>query len=242
MITSISYLPNAVNSSSAAQAQADVSSQNPVTTQSNIQSSAIAQLSSFGQVKSSLADLQNKATALKALNQPPTFSDFQGVVQSFVQSFNALNQTINNASAKQAVLEADNPAKQALNEIRKATFESNQGGSSFMKGLGILQQENGALAINQPQLEKKFQDNVPLAVVTLADVSNRVSDTVKTQLSDNGFIGRAANDLSSRISAPGSAIPVKAATNPLPQSVPAQPATGSAVRNAVTTYAGVAAL
>lgn len=242
MITSISYLPNAVNSSSAAQAQAEVSSQNPVAAQSNIQSGAIAQLSSFGQVKASLADLQNKASALKAINQPPTFSDFQGVVQSFVQSFNALNKAVNNASAKQAALEADNPAKQALNEIRKATFGSNQGASSAVQGLGVMQQDNGSLAINQQQLEKRFQDNASSAVTTLADLSNRVSVTVKTQLPDSGFIGRAANDLNPQISAPGSAIPVKVTAPPLTQSAPAQPATGSAVRNAVTTYTGVAAL
>lgn len=246
MITLISYLPNATSTSAPAQEQAGGGSQNVLTTPQSKEASAVVQLSAFGQVKSSLADLQNAATALKALNRPPNFSDFQAVVQSFVQSYNSLNKSVSDATVKQAALASDHRSKQALNEIRKATLGSNQSSVAAMQGLGVVQQANGTLAINQPQLERKFQDNGSSAVATLVDLSNRVSITTNTQLSDNWVIGKAENDLSARVGSfgnPHSAVPSNLETpKPPQQSVPVQSATGSAVRNAVTTYAGVAAL
>lgn len=227
MITSISYLPNAVSTASAAQAEAGASSQNPLAVLPNGESSVITRLSVFGQVKSSLADLQNRATALKALNQPPTFSDFQTVVQSFVQSFNSLNKTVNDATAKQAALASDNHSRQVLSEVRKATLGGSQSSVSAMQSLGMVSQANGALAINPMQLEKNFQESRPVAVATLADLANRVSITTSAQLSAS--VGGGSTH---------GAVPGYLDTPP----VPVQLATGATARNAVVTYAEVAAL
>lgn len=187
MISSISYLPNIA----AASAQADVASSNVALP--NNQSGAIASLSSLGRVRSTLAELQDRATALKTLNNPPTFTDFQAVVQSFVQSFNALNKAVNDTTAKQAAQESDKRAKQALNEVRNATLGSSA--ASALQGLGVSQQGNGSLLIDPVQLEKGFQENRSSAVSTLTDLSNRVSLTVGKQLPDSGMLGRAANEL-----------------------------------------------
>ncbi|MBI3222272.1 MAG: hypothetical protein HYZ46_04195 [Nitrosomonadales bacterium] len=199
MISSIGYLPNTAAAS--AQAQADVASSNAVLP--NNQSDAIASLSSLGRVRSTLAELQDRATALKTLNNPPTFTDFQAVVQSFVQSFNALNKAVNDttANAKQVAQEPDKPAKQALNEVRNATL----GGSaaSALQSLGVSQQGNGSLLINSAQLKKGFLENRSSAVSTLADLSNRVSLTVGKQLPDSGTLGRAVNEV--RAPVPGNA-------------------------------------
>lgn len=247
MITSISYLPNAVSTSVAAQARVGAGSQNPLASLQNRESSAIAQLSAYGQVKSSLADLQNRANALKTLNQPPTFLDFQAVVQSFVQSFNALSNTVRDATAKQAVLASDNRSRQALNEVRKATFGGNQSAVAAMNNLGVVSQANGAVAINPKQLEKNFQENRPEAVATLVDLANRVSITTNKQLADNGVVGKTVNDLSARVGLPGSARSavqgyLETQATPPQQPVSVQLVTASVARNAVVTYAGVAAL
>lgn len=246
MITSISYLPNTISISVPTRVQAEAGAQNSLVALQNKESSAITQLSVYGQVKSSLADLQNQAAALKAFNKPPTFSDFQAVVQSFVQSFNSMNQAVNDATTRQVALESGNRSRQAFSEVSKATFGSNQVTVSAMQNLGVAQQNNGSLTINQNQLEKNFQASPSLAVTTLASLSNRVSIATNKQLSDNGLIGKAINDLSTRVGLLGSArsaVQGYLETQKIPQqSVPVQLVTGAAARNAVATYAGVAAL
>lgn len=235
MITSISYLPNSVSTAVAGQAQADAGSQSAIASPQNQVSGSVVQLSVYGQVKSSLADLQDKATALKHINQPPTFSDFQAVVHSFVQSFNSLSKTVNDA--KQAMLEPDNRIRQTLNEMRKATFGGTQSSAFAMQSLGIAQQANGTLAINQKQLAKDFQENRPEAVTTLVDLSNRISITVNKPLSD--YRGTAVNEPVVQAGAFG-AVKGGLETPKSPSSV--QLAAGSVARTAVVAYAGAAAL
>jgi len=68
----------------------------PQTDASQISSaSVITQLSVAGQVKSTLADLQDKAVAQEH-QQIPNIADFQMIVQGFAQAFNSLNKNIRN--------------------------------------------------------------------------------------------------------------------------------------------------
>ena len=192
-------LSSNISSTPAVQGGVGPDSQNPLSTLQSKEKSALTQLSAFGQVKSSLADLQNKAEALKSFSKPPTFSDFQVVVQGFVQSVNSLNKTVSALTSKQGVLNADSRSGQALNSVNKAIDGANGGGLSGLQKMGISQQANGTFSVNQKQLEKSFQDNRPGALSTICDLANRVTQATDKQISSNGFIGKKVNDLSARV-------------------------------------------
>ena len=220
----------------------------PLSTLQSKENSATAQLSAFSQVKSSLADLQNKAGALKNFSKPPTFADFQVVVQGFVQSFNSLNKNVGTLTSKQGALNADSRSGQALNSVNKAIAGANDGGLSALQKMGISQQTNGAFSINQNQLAKSFQDNRPGMLATVFDLANRVTQATDKYISANGLIGKKIDDLSARVnhlenmrSKSQGYIDTQRNTQ---QFLAAQlPATGgSAARNAVATYASVASL
>ncbi|MDD2915649.1 MAG: hypothetical protein PHP70_10065 [Gallionella sp.] len=259
MVISINYPISTAISSYTNQAQADAVSQsslvtqqsplnaitlNPVAALQRIEASTVTQLSAYGQVKSSLADIQDKARALKNISQPPTFADFKGVVQAFVQSFNSINQTVSNVTSKKGALNGDNRASQALDEIRKAVAGPKENALSSLQGLGVSQQANGKFAINQQQLSKSFQDNPQGALSTISELSGRVTQTADKLLADNSSIGKKVNDLGTRVSELENArntVQSYLATPQSPQPPTIFQATGSyTASNAITAYASVA--
>ncbi len=246
-ISSVNLSPNTIGTPTS-QVQVGFDPQNPLTTLQHKEDSAIAQLSAFGQVKASIADLQSKAQSLKNFSKPPTFGDLQVVVQGFVQSFNSLNKNISQLGSKQGALSADSRPGQALNNIRQAVAGANQSGLSALQKMGISQQANGTFSINQKQLEKSFQDNRPSALSTIFDLANRVTQATDKQLSANGSIGKKVNDLSVRINelenTRNTAQGYLDTQKNSQQFMAAQfPSTGSyAARNAVATYFSVASL
>lgn len=259
MVISINYPLSTAIDSYTSQVQADTVSQSSLITQQSpltsialdplaalrrIETSTVTQLSSYGQVKSSLADLQDKARALKNLNQPPTLSDFKGVVQAFVQSFNSITQTVNNLTSKKGALNTENRPSQALNDIRKAVSGPKGNALPSLKELGILQQDNGTFAIDRKQLEKSFKDNPKDALSTISDLASRVTQTADKLLSDKGAIGKKVNDLSARVNELENAYDTVQGyldTQQKPQESPVvQPAGGYTARNAIASYASVA--
>ena len=246
-ISSINLLPNSIGASPA-RVQAGPSPQSSLATQPRKEGSAIAQLSAFGQVKASLADLQNKAHALKNLSKPPTFQDFQLVVQGFVQSLNSLNRNASQLTSKQGTLSADNRPGQILNGVRQAVVGTNQNSLSSLHKMGISQQANGTLSINQKQMKKSFQDNRPSALASMHEVANRVAQVADTQIAANDYIGKKANNLSTRVNefenTRGAAQGYQDKQRTFQQSLPAQLTSSgsSATRTAVASYNIVAAL
>jgi len=198
VISGINTLPN-TTSAPASQAQAGLDPQNPPSTLQSSKNSVVAQLSAFGQVKASLADLQNKAQALKNFSKPPTFTDFQLVVQGFVQSFNSLNKNVSTLTSKQGALNADSHSGQALNNVRQAVAGANQNTFSSLQKMGISQQANGTFSINQNQLAKSFQDNRSGSLSTVFSLANRVTQATDKYISANGLIGKQVDNLSARV-------------------------------------------
>jgi len=200
MITSISYLPsNTVGTSAATTGSGSQTSL--ASSQLNV-GGAVAQLSAFGQVKSSLADLQNKAQALKNFSKPPTLEDFKVVVQGFVQSFNSISKGVKELTSKQ-VLGADSRPGQALNDVRKAVNGDSGNTFTSLQKLGISQQADGVFSINQKQLDKSFQDNRSGVLSAASDIADRVTLVTGQQLSSDGIIGKKVNDFSVRATEPG---------------------------------------
>ena len=248
MDIAIAGLSPKTTSTSTSQVSAGLDPQNPLSTLQSKEKSALAQLSSLGQVKSSLADLQNKAGALKNFGKPPTFADFQVVVQGFVQSLNSLNKNISALTSKQGALNADNHSGQALNSVNNAIAGANGSGLSSLQKMGISQQANGTFSINQNQLAKSFQDNRPGTLSAIFDLSNRVTQATDKYISANGFIGKQVDNLSARVndlenmrSKPQGSLDTQKITQ---QFTTAQaPSTGGfTVRKAVATYTSIASL
>jgi len=263
MVIALNYLPTTAISSYTNQGQADAVSQSSLVTQQSpltsitlsplaalqrIETSTVTQLSSYGQIKSSLADLQDKARALKNISLPPTLADFKGVVQAFVQSFNSINQAVSNLTSKKGALNGDSRSNQALNDIRKAVAGPDGNALSPLKDLGISQQANGSFAINQNQLKKSFQGNPQGALSTMSNLSSRVTQTADKLLGDNGVIGKKINDLSGRVNELGNArnavqnyMNTQQNIQQLPSFQPSfQSAGGYTAQNAIATYASIA--
>ena len=231
------------------QAQSSDANNNPLTTFVTRQAAAQTQLSGFGRVKSSLADLQAKAQALKNFSKPPTFEDLKGVVQGFVQSFNALNKTVNEVSSQsQNSLNGDARPGQALSDVRKAAGGINDGSAGALQKLGIDSLKDGTLSISQGALLKSFQSDRAGTLTTLSNVADRVGKAIDKQLSSSGFIGQKTQDLSARANEPASN------RNPIQDRLDIQKsyqqrlaaqlanAGGYVARNAVATYFSVASL
>lgn len=243
MTISIVGLSSNTISTSVSQVVSGSDPQNPLSTLQSKENSAIAQLSALGQARASLTDLQSKAQALKNFSKPPTFTDFQLVVQGFVQSFNSFNKNV--GALKQGALNADSLSGQALNSVSMAIAGTNESGFSSLQKMGISQQANGTLSINQNQFEKSFQDNRPSALSTIFDLSNRVTQAIDKQTSANGFIGMKVNDLSVRTNEFGNTrSTAQSYLGTHQQFTAVQPPSsgGNATRNAVAAYSSVASL
>ena len=200
MVISISYMPsNAVSAYISNQVQLGAASQNdttqadplataqntsapPQTDASQISSaSVITQLSVAGQVKSTLADLQDKAVALKSISKSPNIADFQMIVQGFAQAFNSLNKNIKELVSKQA--STDNRPSQALYDVRKAATGNNA--LTSLQKLGITPQANGTLSINKNQLAKSYQEAPSQTVATITNLAKRIAQAADKHLSSN---------------------------------------------------------
>ncbi|MBI5438092.1 MAG: flagellar filament capping protein FliD [Nitrosomonadales bacterium] len=259
MVISANYPLSAAIGAYTSEGQADAVSQSSLVTQQSpltpitldplaalrrIETSTVTQLSSYGRIKSSLADLQDKARALKNISQPPTLSEFKVVVQAFVQSFNSINKTVSDLTSKKGALNTENRPSQALNDIRKAVGGSKGNALSSLKELGISQQADGTFAIDQKQLEKSFKDNPKDALSAISGLASRVTQASDKLLADKGAIGKKVNDLSSRISE------LEDAHNTVQgyldtqqesrQSPVTQPVGGYTARNAIAAYTSVA--
>lgn len=259
MVISVNYPLSAAIGAYTSEARADTVSQSSLVTQQSpltsialdplsalrrIETSTVTQLSSYGQVKSSLADLQDRARALKNINQPPTLSDFKGVVQAFVQSFNSITQTVNNLTSKKGALNTESRPNQALNDIRKAASGTKGNALSSLKELGISQQTDGTFAIDHKQLGKSFKDNQKDTLSAVSDLASRIMQATDKLLSDKGAIGKKVNDLSARVNELEDAqntVQGYLDTRQKPKQSPAiQPVGGYTARVAIDAYVSVA--
>ena len=258
MVISVFNLPADTFGSFTGQVQAGVVSQNslvtplaplsppldPLAALRRIETSSVVQLSSFGQVKSSLADIQNKARALLTVSKSPNLADFKVVVQAFVQSLNSIRKTVSDLTSEKGALNGDSRPSQALSDINKAVDGPNGSAISALKDLGISQQGNGAYSVDQKQLEKAFQDNPQNASSVIADLASRVTQATDKQLSVSGVIGKKVKDLSARVSEFGNirntAQGYLDATKGLQQSLTNLFTGGYTARNAIAAYTSVA--
>lgn len=247
-VTAISQSSIAVGAYTNSQAQAGDAQNNSLATLPPKASAAQTQLSPFGRVKSSLADLQAKAEALKNFSKPPTLNDFKGLVQGFVQSFNNLNKTVGEVSRQASELYGKQAqAARTLDEIRKAAGPNEASIASLQKQ-GIERQKDGAISLNLKTLEKSFQNDRQATLNSFSEVADRVGKAIDKQLSSSGSIGKKVQDLSAREEGGQTARYAEQARLDYQKSFQQRLASqlagagGYVARNAVATYFSVASL
>jgi len=234
------------------QNQPDDTQSSPLAALQRKESSAITQLSAYGQVKSALSDLQARAQALENQSKTttPTMSDLKSAVQDFVKSYNALNATVTVATADtqqtQGALANDLRVAQALSAVSKAAAGANNEATRALQKIGIVRQSDGTLAVNQNTLENAFNSDRANTLSTLSEVGSRVNQATGQQL--NGNVGAKVNSLTSLVNELDTQrttlqARVDAQKN-IQQLQAAQLAAinGFSARNAVATYFGVASI
>lgn len=163
-------------------------------------------LSSLGQVKSSISELQNRSESLTKLNEAnenteTTPEDKQkqtrAAAESFVGAFNNARQTlqsaINGENRSGGALADENRARIAANELSRSISSGTQ---NDLKAIGISVQSNGSLKFDAEKFKQAQQANPEQVTQTLSDAGRQVEQSANRQLSNNGNISRSINTLS----------------------------------------------
>lgn len=155
------------------------------------------QLSSFGQLKSAVADMQLAARAVSDSKQTATDADIRKVANNFVKAFNTSVQTAKTATAAQGALADSNRARAVVSDLRRAVG-NDATAAADLKKIGITQQRDGTLAIDAKKFDAALKAEPEALRSALADIGQAVDRTATRELANNGNIGGAVNSLANR--------------------------------------------
>lgn len=158
------------------------------------------QLSAFGQIKSSYADIQSAAKSLSAPGKSSTTEDTTKTVQAFAEAFNKATQTVDTAlkgNGKTAgALAGDVRANLAGFDLKKIV--TNGSNTTDLKKIGISVKQDGTLSVDTKALQGAIQSNPDSVRATLARVGAQAEQVTGKELANTGNLGNAVNTLSSR--------------------------------------------
>lgn len=158
------------------------------------------QLSAYGQIKSSLAEVQTAGKALGDAKQTATATDVKKAASAFVDAYNKASQTLGTAiqgEGKQpGALANDSRARFAASDLRRSVTA----GSSLvdLNKIGITQNKNGSLAVDTKALESAFQANPDQVRTTLASLGGQAEKTATRELAKGGNVGGSVEALGNR--------------------------------------------
>lgn len=167
-------------------------------------SSTQVKLSSFGQIKSALSELQTAAKGLTDGNKLNTVDNAKKAVQKFVGSFNKLNDTTRLATdpgdkgRKPGALAGNDRANQVSKGLQQSVNRSNVAGTPSLASIGISQGKDGALSLDQNRFEQAFKKDQIGTTAALKQLGDRVSRTADKQLADNGEVGGSIGKLTAK--------------------------------------------
>lgn len=168
-------------------------------------------LSSLGQVKSAVSNLEKRSEALTQLNQTSadpetTPAEKQQAVRSaaegFVTAFNNARQTLDKAikgeNRSAGALADEGRTRITANELSRTLSSSTQ---NELKAIGINVQQNGTLKLDSQKFAQAQQANPEQVSRTLAQAGQETERTTARQLGNNGNIERSINTLSRQVQA-----------------------------------------
>jgi len=158
------------------------------------------QLSAFGEIKSTTAQLETAANKLRDNQQLSTVDGLTKAVQGFAEAVNNRLSTANRlGAADSGALAADGKVRAANNETRR-TLEGVSGSNrDALQQIGIGVSGNGALKVDAQKLANAFNANPDQVRQTLNTVGQQVAEQSARQLGNNGAVGGSISRLTEQL-------------------------------------------
>ena len=157
-------------------------------------------LSALGQFKSSLVDLATAGKEMAALTATSTTQSVQGALEKLVARYNA-SAAKGNASAA-AGSTTDGGATRALRELRAAIMSvTGSATSPSLARIGIVQRQDGTLAVDAKALEKSMATDPAGVTSALAGIGKAVENSANDALSTGSRLSSSMASLGDRVKA-----------------------------------------
>lgn len=157
-------------------------------------------LSALGQFKSSLVDLATAGKEMAALTATSTTQSVQGALEKLVARYNA-SAAKGNASAA-AGSATDVGATRALRELRAAIMSvTGSATSPSLARIGIVQRQDGTLAVDAKALEKSMATEPAGVTSALAGIGKAVENSANDALSTGSRLSSSMASLGDRVKA-----------------------------------------
>lgn len=157
-------------------------------------------LSALGQFKSSLVDLATAGKEMAALTATSTTQSVQGALEKLAARYNA-SAAKGNASAA-AGSTTDVGATRALRELRAAIMSvTGSATSPSLARIGIVQRQDGTLAVDAKALEKSMATDPAGVTSALAGIGKAVENSANDALSTGSRLSSSMASLGDRVKA-----------------------------------------
>ncbi|MBB1648908.1 MAG: flagellar filament capping protein FliD [Delftia acidovorans] len=157
-------------------------------------------LSALGQFKSSLVDLATAGKDVAALTATSTTQSVQGALEKLVARYNA---SVAKGSASAAAgSTTDVGASRALRELRSAIMSvTGSATSPSLARIGIVQRQDGTLALDAKALEKSMAADAAGVTSALAGIGKAVENSANDALSTGSRLSSSMASLGDRVKA-----------------------------------------
>jgi flagellar capping protein FliD len=157
-------------------------------------------LSALGQFKSSLVDLGSAGKDLAAVTATSTKESVQGALEKLVSRYNA--SVAKGSTSAAAGSTTDVGATRALRELRSAVMSVSGGATSpSLAKLGLVQRQDGTLAVDAKALEKSLAADAAGVTSALAGMGKAVESSANSALSTGSRLSSSIDTLGSRVKA-----------------------------------------
>lgn len=157
-------------------------------------------LSALGQFKSSLVDLATAGKEVAALTATSTTQSVQGALEKLVARYNA-SAAKGNASVATGST-TDVGATRALRELRAAIMSvTGSATSPSLARIGIIQRQDGTLAVDAKALEKSMATDPAGVTSALAGIGKAVENSANDALSTGSRLSSSMASLGDRVKA-----------------------------------------
>ena len=148
------------------------------------------QVSAYGQVKSSVAQLQDAAKNLSS-GKATTLADVKKGVQSLVDAYNSARTA---TTAVTGTSTAASKAATALNDTVTATANS-----SNLQKLGVTVAKDGSLSLNTKALEAAYQSSASSVQTAATSVGKALASTASDVLASKGTLSTTIDSLNTKV-------------------------------------------
>ena len=153
-----------------------------------------AQLSSFGQLKSLVSNVQIAANALSNLPASPDSTDAHNALNSMVSAFNDATNTAQSTAALPGAPEASQSAARVGKDLQNA-ISADTTSAEALKQIGISLQ-NGSLVVDDKTFSAALTSDLAGVQTTLTTLGRLIDKTASAELEANGNVTDSMKTLS----------------------------------------------